>query len=103
MYKASSSILLDFAKASISPVILMDLTLSEVDLGTIQFEFNSTNEAPVGAVFVAARRTAGVGCSAAASGERATATVLPELFEPHASIANVCSCCRIVFDQNFNR
>jgi hypothetical protein len=34
MYKPSSSILVDLANASISPVILMDLTFSEADLGT---------------------------------------------------------------------
>ena len=31
MYKPSSSILVDLANASISPVILIDLILSEVD------------------------------------------------------------------------
>lgn len=52
-YKPSSSILLDLAKASISPVILIDLTFSESDLGTNQFEFNSTNYVPEGEALVA--------------------------------------------------
>jgi len=34
MNKPNSSILVDLAKASMSPVILIDLTFSEVDLGT---------------------------------------------------------------------
>jgi uncharacterized membrane protein len=53
MYKPSSSMLVDFANASISPVILMDLTLSEADLGTNWFEFNSVNEGPGGVALVA--------------------------------------------------
>ena len=53
MYKPSSSILVDLANASISPVILMDLIFSEADLGTNQFEFNSVNYGSGGVALVA--------------------------------------------------